>query len=132
MAKSSITKIVIIVAALGAAVAIYASTSRPPKVTVVSDARPTDLICLKCNHEFELPYDEFVKSRNEASAAAKSSSDEAGTKTKIRKAAVVELDCPSCNERHAVPANRCPKHKCFYPKMRPDGTKGFCPQCPRR
>lgn len=126
MGKSSV-KIIIIVAALGAAGVIYATTSREEKAGVPKDAKAIDFVCTKCNHSFPVPYEEFKAAQK---AVAQQSGDEEGGKMKRRRDVKPPvLDCPQCNEHAALPANRCPTHSVFYPKQLEDGSRGRCPQC---
>lgn len=127
MGKSSIVKIIIIVAALGGAVAIYATTNREEKAGVAKDAKAIDFVCTKCNHSFQVPYEEF-KAAQKAAAAQESGEDE-GKMKRRRDVKPPILACPQCNEQAALAANRCPKHSTYYPKQNEDGSKGLCPQC---
>lgn len=130
MGKSSTTKIIIIVVLLGAAGVILAVTNRSvPKVEIAKDAHPMDFICTQCKHEFQIPYDDYVKARDNPESMPEKSEEG----PKIRRTAVaVVITCPKCNEKSAVLAIRCPKHKVMFPKILPDGTRGHCPQCPAR
>lgn len=128
MGKSAVVKIIIIVAALGAAGVIYATTSREEKAGVAKDAKAIDFVCTKCDHSFPVPYEEF-KSAQKA-AAAQEAGDEGGGKMKRRRDVKPPvLTCPQCNEQSALAANRCPTHSKYYPKQNEDGTKGRCPLC---
>jgi DNA-directed RNA polymerase subunit M/transcription elongation factor TFIIS len=128
LGKSSIVKIIIIVAALGAAGVIYATTSREEKAGVAKDAKAIDFVCTKCGHSYQVPYEEFKTAQK--AAAAQKSDEEGGSKMKRRRDVKPPLmTCPQCGEQAALPANRCPTHSIYYPKQNADGSKGKCPQC---
>ena len=128
MGKSSVIKIVIILAALGAAGVIYATTSREEKAGVAKDAKAIDVVCTKCGNSFQVPYEEY-KSAQKAAAAQRSGEDDGARMKRRRDVKPPVLTCPQCNEQSALAANRCPTHSTYYPKMNEDGTKGRCPQC---
>lgn len=125
MGKSSI-KIIIIVAALGAAGVIYATTNREEKAGVAKDAKAIDFVCTKCSHSFPVPYEEFKAAQK---AVAQSGDDGDGKVKRRRDVKPPVLDCPQCNEHSALAASRCPTHSTFYPKHLEDGTRGRCPKC---
>ncbi|HKQ46454.1 MAG TPA: hypothetical protein VJZ71_00110 [Phycisphaerae bacterium] len=128
MGKSSIVKIIIILAAMGAAGVIYATTSREEKAGVAKDAKAIDFVCTKCTHHFEVPYEEF-KAAQKAAAAPRSGEDDGVKMKRRRDVKPPVLACPQCSEQAALAANRCPTHSTYYPKLNEDGTKGRCPQC---
>jgi hypothetical protein len=122
----NIVKLTIIVAALGAAGAIFAFTGKAPKAGIASDAKPIDLVCTKCSNHFQMPYKDY---QSAVKAAPIERTDDGKMKPR-RDAKPIQIVCEKCGEKAALAANRCPKHELYYPKRNADGSSGHCPQCP--
>ena len=85
---------------------------------------PSDLICTKCNHTYQMAGAEAAaafKAAPSAPAAGGSGEGEgSGTRFSRSGPAPQMIKCPKCGETSVVHALKCEKHGEFFPAFMPD------------
>ncbi len=128
MAGGNGVKIGIVVVALAAAVVVFALTRKPQDAQYIGDANQRDLICTKCDHHFTMPVKDWEKAVKTAPREPSDEPEEGGAPRARRGASKPALiKCAKCNEAAAVPAAKCEHSDSWYPRIKPDGTPGTCP-----
>jgi len=128
MAGGNGLKIGIVVVAVALAVGIFVWTRDPQGTQYVGKENQKDLICAKCNHHFTMGIKEWEQAVKTAPREPSEAPAE-GSAPRARRGASKPalLTCPKCNEAAVVPAVKCENSDTWYPKVKPDGTAGKCP-----
>ena len=125
-------KVSIIVVALAAAGTIFFVSRREPQATVASDAKPVDVLCTSCGHQYQLAFPEFSRQSSVSEPVDESRAPRAGVgRRRVTRSQEAALTCPSCGAKAARLALHCEKHDKYYAKFNADGTTGKCPDCPK-
>lgn len=106
-------------------------TLRPVKEVsrVAEDAKLLDFVCTKCNHHFQLSFEEMqAASKTQGAESSEGEQRIRGGRGASRKPTLFK--CPECGETAAVAANHCAKHDTYFPQFEEDGSRGKCPKCP--
>lgn len=111
-------------------VGAFAVWSRAEPEPAAVEARPIDLLCGKCGNHATLSYDEFMRAPLAMTADETRPVAGAG-RSRSAHTRRADFACPSCGEKTAQPASKCPKHETFYAKYTETGGNARCPDCAR-